>query len=97
MKPKPPPGLKVCCLNCTRLVSFGYIEGPTPADNCHLVSCSYGMPCPRATPCHYSFGSQVPGCAPCPLFISGTPKRIKDDGKHMEDPADLPGDRPTML
>jgi hypothetical protein len=96
MNPPTPPYPRVCCLKCTRLIQFGYIEGPGLAEPLHLVSCPVGMPCPRALPCHYSFGAQVPGCAPCALYSPGRPKEIYDDAKSMDGPASLPGNGPPF-
>jgi hypothetical protein len=96
MNPQPPLPANVCCLRCARLLQFGYIEGPTPADSRHLVSCPAGMPCPRTLPCHYSFGAKVPGCAPCSIFLKGKHKEITDDGKHLEGTTDLPGNRSAV-
>jgi hypothetical protein len=96
MNPKPPLPANVCCLKCGRLVAFGFIEGPTAAENRHLVSCPAGMPCPRAMPCHYSFGAQVPGCAPCNIFLKGVKRKVHDDGQHVEGTADLPRNGPEV-
>jgi hypothetical protein len=96
MKPATTPPAKVCCLKCARLVQFGIIEGPHLAEPLHLVSCPAGMPCPRALPCHYSFGSMVPGCAPCAIFAEGYPTKVQDNAKSMDGPAALPGNGPTL-
>lgn len=58
----------VCCVLCAQRTRTG--RRATGCDDVSelFVQCSQGMPCQRAERCHYSFGAEVPGCAPCAQF-----------------------------